>query len=268
MEANPLITAEQIRRIAREQEMAVGVIEKDYAQSWLLRGFAETDEIGDSFVLKGGTAIRKIYFPKAWRFSEDLDFTVIGNKDANMIRKAMQSVLERLRDESGIKCLLESFHPTIGSIIANVQFTGPLSYSNRIRHDITLNENMVLMPERRTIVSDYPDLPSFEILAYPLAEILVEKIRSIMQRGYSRDYYDVWRLLKADVFQGSEVKSLLHQKCEVNAVSYQPELLFASDRLSEASSFWMTGLSHLTKELPNFDVVISELRAQLRFLQE
>jgi len=56
MEANPLITAEQIRRIAKEHEMAVGVIEKDYAQSWLLRGFAENDEIGDSFLLKGGTA--------------------------------------------------------------------------------------------------------------------------------------------------------------------------------------------------------------------
>ena len=268
MEANPLITAEQIRRIAREQEMAVGVIEKDYAQSWLLRGFARNDEIGDNFVLKGGTAIRKIYFPKTWRFSEDLDFTVIGNEDANMIRKSMQGVLQQLRNESGINYLLESFHPTVGSIIADIQFAGPLGYSNRIRHDITLNEKMVLMPERRTIGSDYPDLPSFEIQAYPLAEILVEKTRSIMQRGYSRDYYDVWRLLKTSEFQGSEVKSLLLHKCELNAVSYQPELLFASDRLSEAGSFWITGLSHLTKELPNFDTVVSELRAQLHFLQE
>jgi len=268
MEANLLITAEQIRRIARQQEMAVGVIEKDYAQSWLLKGFAENDEIRDSFVLKGGTAIRKIHFPKAWRFSEDLDFTAIGNKDANTIRKEMQSVLERLRDESGINCLLESFHPTIGSIIANVQFTGPLSYSNRIRHDITLNEKMVLVPERRSIVSDYPDLPSFEVLAYPLAEVLVEKIRSIMQRGYSRDYYDVWRLLKAREFRGLEVKSLLLQKCKLSAVSYRPELLFAPDRLNEAGSFWVTGLGHLAKELPNFDVVVSELRAQLSFLQE
>jgi predicted nucleotidyltransferase component of viral defense system len=72
-----LISAEDIRRIAREEKLAAGIVEKDYALTWLLKGFYLMDSgLDDRFVLKGGTAIRKVYFPQVWRFSEDLDFTV------------------------------------------------------------------------------------------------------------------------------------------------------------------------------------------------
>lgn len=269
MEARFLITTEQIRKLARTQELAVGVIEKDYALSWLLRGFyMENSGVKDTFVLKGGTAIRKIYFPETWRFSEDLDFTVTYKKDANEIRESMQDVFERLRIESGINYSFESFHPTEGAIIANVQFVGPLSFTNRIKHDLTLKEKMVLKPERRTIKKGFPDLPSFRVLTYSLLEIFVEKIRSIMQRGYSRDYYDVWRLLKDSRFKDSEIKKLLIQKCELNGLRYQPALIFDGTRLSQARGFWIEGLGYLTKEVPSFDTVISEMEARLDFLEE
>lgn len=237
--------------------------------SWLLRGlYLKDSEVGDGLALKGGTAMRKVYFPHAWRFSEDLDFTAIASRDADRIKESMQDIFRRLRDESGVTYSFESFHSTEGSIIANVQFVGPLNFVNRIRHDITLREKMVLGPERRTVRSSFPDLPSFKILVYPLAEILAEKIRSIMQRGYSRDYYDVWRLLKETEFKDSDIKSLLIQKCELNMVSYQPALLFDEKRLTEARSFWIKGLTHLTKDLPDFNEIVPELKERLEFLQE
>ena len=267
MEARVLITADQVKRIAGEAELAAGVVEKDYALTWLLRGlYLKNSSLRDSFVLKGGTAMRKGYFPETWRFSEDVDFTVVGDKTAERIRLAMQAVFETLRSESGIGYSLESFHATEGAIIASVRFVGPLNFANRIRHDITLKETMVRKPERRPVRSAYPDLPEFDILAYPLMEILAEKIRSMMQRGYSRDYYDVWRLLKEKRFKDSEVKTVLLKKCELNEVEYQPELLFDVTRLSETRSFWSKGLGHLIKELPEFELVISDLKESLRFL--
>jgi predicted nucleotidyltransferase component of viral defense system len=63
-----------------------------------------------------------------------------------------------------------------------------------------------------------------------------------MQRGYSRDYYDVWRLLKEDKFKDSEIKKLLKRKCKLNRIKYEPSLLFDEKRLSEAQSFWQIGL--------------------------
>ena len=56
------------------------------------------------------------------------------------------------------------------------------------------------------------------------------------------------------------------KKCELNGIEYQPNLLFDKTKLSEADSFWVKGLSYLTKGLPKFDTVISELRGMLSFL--
>lgn len=88
-----------------------------------------------------------------------------------------------------------------------------------------------------------------------------------MQRGYSRDYYDVWRLLKENEFKDSEIRKLLKMKCELNGIKCEPNLLFDEKRLSEAQSFWEKGLLYLTRELPRFEIVISEMKERLSFLQ-
>ena len=264
-----MISAEQIRRVAREEKLAAGVVEKDYVLTWLLRGYYMANSgLDDRVVLKGGTAIRKVYFPQTWRFSEDIDFTVVKTVDSESIKEFMKQVFEALFRESGIRYSFESFHSTEGSITANVQFLGPLNFTNRIRHDISLKEKMVLEPERRIVRTNYSDLPEFGVLVYSLDEILLEKIRSIMQRGYSRDYYDVWRLLKETKFTDTEVRKLLKRKCELNGIQYEPSLLFEERRLSEARAFWEKGLQYLTKELPKFEMTISEIKERISFLEE
>lgn len=268
VEERLVITADRVRTLAREAKLPAGVVEKDYALTWLLNGlYAKDSTLRNGFVLKGGTAIRKVYFPEAWRFSEDIDFTVVTGKEEDAIREGLLHAFDRLRSVSGINYSLESFHATEGAITANVQFVGPLNFPNRIKHDITLKERMVFKPEQRTVKSLYPDLPYFRVLVYSIDEILAEKIRSIMQRGYSRDYYDVWRLMKEGKFKTREFKDVLIKKCELNGIEYRPELVFDRDRLNEARAFWSRGLGHLLRELPNFDTVMSDLRESLRFLE-
>lgn len=265
-----MISAEIIRKIARKQGIGAAVAEKDYALTWLLKGvFASESQLREALVLKGGTAIRKVYFPETWRFSEDLDFTttIITSYDGTKKNKDdLQAVLDKLARESGIEYSLDSYHANPGAIIASVRFRGPLGHPNRIKLDISLTEKMALEPEWHSVRSDFQDLRSFKILAYPLKEIAAEKIRSIMQRGYSRDYYDVWRLVKEHKFDNVEIKKLVVQKCEMKGIEYQPELLFNVVRLDEARAHWVVGLGHLVKELPDFNAVISELRLLLAFL--
>jgi len=264
MEARILISAEQIRSIAREEELPAAVVEKDYALTWLLRGFyLNESKLRKSLILKGGTAIRKAYFPQTWRFSEDLDFTATQSKNGEAIKNSMEQILVALRSEAGIRYSIHSFHTTEGAAIANIQYLGPLNFTGRIKHDISLKEKLVLKPESHKVKTNFPDLPEFKILVYPLAEIIAEKIRSIMQRGYSRDYYDVWRLLNETDLKTSDMRKLVIQKCELNAIKYQPELIFDENRLDEAHAFWIKGLRHLTKNLPEFDIVIRELKITL-----
>lgn len=237
----------------------------------MLRGFyLPTSNLKEVFVLKGGTAIRKAYFPDTWRFSEDLDFTVVNAVSAEKVREAMQWIFAELFEQSrGIRFELYSFHFNEGAIISSVKFTGPLNYRNKIKLDISLKEKMALVPEWRQVKSAaFSDIPQFRILAYSLLEILAEKIRSIMQRGYSRDYYDVWKLMKESVFDRTEVKKLVMYKCALKGIEYQPELFFDMKRIKEAKEHWIAGLGHLTKEVPDFDKVVSELKVMLAFLQK
>jgi predicted nucleotidyltransferase component of viral defense system len=84
---------------------------------------------------------------------------------------------------------------------------------------------------------------------------LIEKIRSIIQGGKSRDYYDVSRLLREHEF-------------DMNAIdrAYEPELIFDADRLREAEGYWKSAMGELTKELPEFKEVVSELQIRLLFV--
>jgi len=263
-----VITADQLRTLARKAGLVAGIVEKDYALTWLLHGlYAKDSRLRNSFVLKGGTAIRKVYFPETWRFSEDLDFTLVGAMEESTVRGGLLDSFERIRSLCGMKYVLDSFHANPGAIIASVQFFGPLNFPNRIRHDISLKEKMALKPERHNVKSSYPDLHDFKVFVYSLSEIVAEKIRSIMQRGYSRDYYDVWRLLKEGKLNATEITSTLVSKCASIGFEYKPRLIFDGGRLKEAKSFWKAGLGHLTQELPEFDKVLDELRESLRLLE-
>ena len=49
-------------------------MQKDYAISYLLAGIAGTAGLREKIALKGGTALKKLYYAE-YRFSEDLDFS-------------------------------------------------------------------------------------------------------------------------------------------------------------------------------------------------
>ena len=65
-----MIDRRELLEKARERNLTLGMIEKDYVLGWLLFGISEINDL----TFKGGTALSKIYFPRIWRLSEDLDF--------------------------------------------------------------------------------------------------------------------------------------------------------------------------------------------------
>jgi len=258
-----MINANTLRRIAREEDVPAGVAEKDYALTWLLYGIYES-KLSSKLVFMGGTAIRKVYFPEAWRFSEDLDFACPHKITPEDLKEGLNEALNKSAEESGMNYAIDSYHPTEGHATSRVQYTGPLGGRNNIKLDIHLREKLADKPVQMTLKSKYPDLKDFIVLAYTLDEILAEKMRSIMQRGKSRDYYDVWRLLKEHPFNKKEIQDLLKKKCTLNNIPYEPQEIFKPQKLKEAEEHWNTALKHLTKQLPEFKTAIKELKEQLK----
>ncbi len=260
-----LIAKDKIQKIARNRRFPAGVIEKDYALSWLLYGIY-TSKLKDVLVFKGGTALSKVYFPKTWRLSEDLDFTVINKVDASKIKSMLVDCFEALNEKSELDFRLAEFHPTPGHIMATAQFIGPLG-KNSIRLDISLNERLVEKPLRKKIANDYPDIENFDILVYPPDEIFAEKLRSVIQRGKSRDFFDVWMLMKNKEFNKAKIKELFIEKCGHKNIKPNYDLFFEKTKIDEARDFWKVGLSRLMNEVPDFEMIILDLRKELEFLK-
>ncbi|MFH2036444.1 MAG: nucleotidyl transferase AbiEii/AbiGii toxin family protein [Candidatus Zixiibacteriota bacterium] len=92
--------------------------------------------------------------------------------------------------------------------------------------------------------------------------MLSEKFRSIIQRGKSRDYYDVWILLKnyKKDFSNDELWGILKKNCQFKGIPKPTiEDFLKTEREEEARRFWERGLAHQLNDSPDFEKVLEEL---------
>ncbi len=71
-----MINKHEIMEHAQKYNLSANTIEKDYVLNWMLAGIGASKVLYDKWVFKGGTCLKKCYFEE-YRFSEDLDFTII-----------------------------------------------------------------------------------------------------------------------------------------------------------------------------------------------
>ncbi|NJF25167.1 nucleotidyl transferase AbiEii/AbiGii toxin family protein [Thermococcus sp. Bubb.Bath] len=93
-----MIPVFELKAIARKRGVPESTVERDYAQNWLLFGLSKTSL---KMALKGGTGIRKVYIGN-YRFSDDLDFTLMEGYDSKTIRRELVNALKIARKESGV----------------------------------------------------------------------------------------------------------------------------------------------------------------------
>jgi predicted nucleotidyltransferase component of viral defense system len=270
-----MISADTIRTIAANNSIHPGVIEKDYVLSKTLMALAAIPEFPESLVFKGGTALKKCYYPN-WRYSEDLDFTARHKLDPSQIQDMFRQTVEAVSSTFGLplRVIEYSQYPKTGDKLTSAQlklgYDGPLrkasGQKNNIRVDIAFDEKIVSSSNSRLVHRDYTDDIDARLSVYSLEEIVAEKLRSILQRGKSRDYYDVWILLKRykkDIVIDGTL-DILKKKCEFKGITFPVvEDFFTPDRVNEAAPFWERGLAHQVDNLPTFESVLLELRELL-----
>ena len=97
-----MIRPKEIQQKARDAGVRDQQIEKDYVLSWILKGVAEHEQLTKVLAFKGGTGLKKIYF-QDYRFSEDLDFTLIDTSFTNeQIFEWFSEIFEFIREEANI----------------------------------------------------------------------------------------------------------------------------------------------------------------------
>lgn len=158
---------------ARDQQ-----IEKDYILSWILFGISIQEKLSEAIVFKGGTVLKKVYF-EDYRFSEDLDFTLLISELSNeQIFEWFKEVFEFIKVEANIPLdIIDNNEHEDGGINFYISYIGPLGgqgNNKRVKVDISRSEQLVFEPIKKDVFIGYSDLEEHQLLCYPLEEVLVE----------------------------------------------------------------------------------------------
>lgn len=248
------------------------VLERDYCLSWLLVGLSRSP-LRDRLAFKGGTALKKCYFAD-YRFSEDLDFTLIQETSWEEIERHLAVAFEETRRASGVEIRLDHLdrHSHENSHTFYLAYEGPLpsARGKTVKTDITIRERIVLPLEDRPVLrgyEEYRDLPGDAgVRVYSLDEVAVEKTVSLLDRARNepRDLYDLWFLTAGGHVRLPDLVDAVVRKLEFRGLTLaQVSGQFAAKE-TRLRKLWQVRLVAQMAELPEFDAVYREVRRALR----
>jgi predicted nucleotidyltransferase component of viral defense system len=269
-----MITQRELATLRAEWLLDQGVIEKDYVLGWLLAAIANHEALAQSWVFKGGTCLRKCYY-ETYRFSEDLDFTIIdgGPEEPEELQVVFGEIATWVRAESGLELLVDetSFkrrrnrrgNPTTQGKIA---YRGPNASPSmpKVKLDLTSDEVLVRRPVLRRISHPYSDqLSTSQVLCYSATELFGEKLRALVERCRPRDLYDVVHMHRHPDLIGHApaVRSVLASKAAHAGIDVPTaETIRTSPFRAEIENEWENMLGHqLPRPLVPFESFWSAL---------
>lgn len=231
------------------------LIEKDIILHRILMELSSQKYFLNNYAFKGGTCLLKCYL-HYYRFSEDLDFTYINQKEfegksENQIRKILSekiSLILGLLEDLSIKLALnfkavkgDRKYTEIGG--SNKQATFKLWYTPegsfqetfikiQINFSEKINYPIIKRDAGNVFFGKFQDFESAfllpedykwmlkvpELKCYDLREILIEKVRAILTRKgiKMRDYIDIYMIEKKEKLYAWDFKSQIIDK--INAV--------------------------------------------------
>ena len=255
--------------------ISVKSLEKDYVLSWILIGITKS-KMTNTLCFKGGTALKKIYFPN-YRFSEDLDFTLLTDISIEEIEKMLRNVFDIVSELSNIGLAVKRKDIHTNSYVFYINFAGPLGADiskGIIKVDITIREKIIHEPIMKTLLREYDeynDIPeNAEIKVYPLEEIFVEKFLSILDasRNEPRDIYDLWYLVSNNCLEYEYSAANIKAKGLYKGIPDFNFLEILARKESNYKNLWAKRLDTQMIELPEFDEVYRNLRKNLKSLSK
>jgi len=269
-----MIPHAEVLALRGEWSLRADVIEKDYVLGWMLAAIAAAPELSETWVFKGGTCLRKCFY-ETYRFSEDLDFTVIegGPETAEDLVPIFEGVADWLRDQIGLEIVVDanSFvqHKNRrgnATTQGRVAYRGPSNPPTlpKVKIDLTSDELLVGPTVRRSILHPYSDAEELrgEVQSYSIVELLAEKTRALAERCRPRDLYDVVNIHRHPELVGdaAPVVAALDNKCAYVGIPVpNSDTIKTSPFRDELEQEWENMLGHQLPHLPNVTQFWEEL---------
>ena len=240
-------------------------IEQDLVLTKALIQLYADPYVKESFALRGGTALQKLFLNPPSRYSEDIDLVQVRPEpigDAiNAIRKLLDPWLgepRRERKQSRVTLFyrFESEMPPIQRM--------------RLKIEVNTGEHfMVLNPKRQRLECDSNWFRGHaDILTYEIEELLGTKMRALYQRKKGRDLYDLSMALNQ--FKNLDLPKTIHcfQKYMEHGKTPVSRALFEANLAQKLTDPAFKGdiQALLAPNSPAFDVESEGLRVKSKFL--
>jgi len=281
----------RLKKTATAAGVPYETVLKDFAIGHVLSALATEKSLAGTLVMKGGTALRKLFFAD-YRFSEDLDFTARDAPRGDDLEAALRSVVWRARERMEAhgafattldRVVLKEEHPGAQeAFVIRIRFPWQREPLCVLKAEITTDEPILIATDARSVLHGYEeDLPGL-LLCYSLEEIVCEKLRAVLQneerrkrrpwvRPRCRDFYDLWTLLRKPQpgIDANAVRRSLRAKCEVRGVGFRTwEDFFPEPLVALVGDAWQGDLGGLVPEMPESGTVVEELKGLVAKLLE
>ncbi|MBU1121426.1 MAG: nucleotidyl transferase AbiEii/AbiGii toxin family protein [Candidatus Omnitrophota bacterium] len=257
-----MITYSQVQRLAAKQGIPEEIIEKDYLVELILFSFAKTDFFKERLVFRGGTSLKKVYFPD-YRFSEDLDFLVSDKENLAEYEHRIDDFLEEISLKSPFQLdkRLEVNKDRLQFFILYDLFT-EIKAVKELKVDI-LKDSLIPSYQTVKILFSYQEFTkeNLSLKTYKLEAIVSDKISRILDvDNEPRDIYDLWYLLKLGV-NAIKIKAELKKRHGYDI--YLPNLL--TEVVKEAyKRNWRIRLEKQIINLPHYEAAVEELKMLIK----
>ena len=251
-----------VQRLSLKNNVSPEIIEKDYFIELVLFYFSKSSSLCENFVFRGGTALKKVYFPE-YRFSEDLDFVIDSKKEINVYQDIIIQILQKISTDYPIKIGKRSiFERDRLQLFIIYDIIPDIKGIKELKVDI-LKDYYIPKHEGKRLLFSYPEFKNKNLIleTYALESVVCDKIGRILDvDNEPRDLYDLWYLLKLNL----DIKTVREEF--KNKYGYKiliPNLLREIVK-DDYKQNWENRLIHQIFDLPDFDMLIKDLNKLIK----
>ena len=168
-------------------------VEQDLILSRILCELYSESYIAENLIFRGGTALHKLYFPVAGRYSEDIDLVQIRAQPIGALIDAIRNKLDPWLGTPKRKSTEGRF-----TLYYRFDATSDIPVQRKIKIEINTREHFSVLggSKKEFIVNNSWFNSNSTVSTYKLEELIATKLRALYQRKKGRDLFDIWLALQ------------------------------------------------------------------------
>ena len=247
-----MIAQETIQKLATQQQTSeFPNVVREYFQHLFLSQLYRI-EGAENILFKGGTALKIVY--NSPRFSEDLDFSILNieqYRQKNFIEDIFTKVLVEI-ERIGIKVELgPKPGPTKEGYYGDATFKIYDYPSVVVSINVSSRNGQDVKGEVNSIANDF--VPTYNVFHLPQEKLVEEKIDALLDRKKTRDFYDLYFIMRKNLLTLEQKKRLIEVRnlVETLDIDYKTELspFLPQDQQAIIKDFKTVLLSELKRQI-------------------